>query len=67
MILKKFGGRAENSEGTLNSLLLEKMTELALQGESLRLEVKMLGEQKEPGGEQQSSGLVNETWNLTAG
>jgi hypothetical protein len=28
MILKKFGGKAENSEGSLNSLLLEKMAEV---------------------------------------
>ena len=32
-ILKKFGGRAENSEGSLNSLLLETIAELAMHGE----------------------------------
>ena len=32
-ILKKFGGKAENSEGSLNSLLLETIAELAMHGE----------------------------------
>ena len=49
-ILKKFRGKAENSGGSLNSLLLEKIAELAMHIESLRLEVEMLGKQKEPGG-----------------
>lgn len=34
-ILKKFGGKAENSESSLSSLLLERIAELAVHGESL--------------------------------
>lgn len=42
-ILKKFGGKAENSEGSLDSLLIEKTAELPMHAESLRLEVEMPG------------------------
>lgn len=42
-ILKKFGGKAENSEGSLDSLLIEKTAELPMHAESFRLEVEMPG------------------------
>ena len=64
-ILGKIGGKAENTEGLLNSLVLEWIAELSLHVKSLQIEVEVLGKQKEPvGGEQQGSGLVSETGNL---
>lgn len=64
-ILKKMGrGGAENSETSTNSLVLEKMAELALQGESLRIKAETLGKQKEPVGGKQSLGLMPETSNV---
>lgn len=46
-ILKKVGGKAENSQGSHNSLLIEKMAELTLHAESFQLEVKTLGKQQD--------------------
>jgi hypothetical protein len=42
MVLKKIGGKAENSEGSFNSLMLEKIAELDMHLESLQIEVEML-------------------------
>lgn len=65
IILKKIGRKAENSEGLLNSLVLERFAKLAMHLESLWLEVEVLRKQEEPvRGEQQGSGLVSETRNL---
>jgi hypothetical protein len=62
IILKKIGRKAENSEGLLNSLVLERFAKLAMHLESLWLEVEVLRKQEEPvRGEQQGSGLVSET------
>lgn len=47
-IFKKIGGKAGNSEGLLNSLLFEKIAELAMHIESLGIEVEVLGKQNEP-------------------
>ena len=50
MVLKKIGGKAENSEGSFNSLMLEKIAKWAKHLESLWIEVEVLGKQKEPVG-----------------
>lgn len=63
-ILKKNGVEAENSDGSLNYLVLERTAELAVHMESLQIETEVLGKQKEPVGEQQGSGLASETRNL---
>lgn len=65
IILKKMGGKAENLGVLLNSLVLERIGELAMHLESLWIEVKMFRKQNEPvEGQQQDSGLVSETENL---
>lgn len=58
--------KAENAEDSLNSLLLERIADLAMPLESLQTEVEGLGKQKEPvEGQQQGSGLVTDTKFLT--
>lgn len=58
-ILKKIGGKADNS------LILEKIAELVMQLESLQVEGEVLRRQKEPMvEEQQGSGLKSETRNF---
>lgn len=47
-MLKKIVKKAKNSENSLNSLLLERIGDLAMPLESLQIEVEELGKQKEP-------------------
>jgi hypothetical protein len=65
IILRKIGGKPENSNFSLNFLVRERITELSIHLESLCIEVEFLGKQKEPvRREQQSSDLVLESRNL---
>ena len=57
-IMKKFNEKPDYS------LLLERITELAMCLESLQIEAEVLGKEKGPTGGEKSSGLENETRNV---